>query len=77
MRSIRKVVKVDTIVRTLYDRVAKQEREETINVPEGLKTAEPLPENCILVEEKVIESKTVKYAMSPETFFTYATIIEG
>jgi hypothetical protein len=33
-----------------------------------------LPENCILIEQKVLEEKEVTYKMDAATFFKHATI---
>jgi hypothetical protein len=69
-------MKVKTVECTIYDRTTKQERVETIKVSEVEKQPE-LPENCVLLDSKVIEEKEVVYSMSPETFVKHATIVEA
>jgi hypothetical protein len=75
MRKISKTVSVTTIKRTLYDKVEKQEKEETISVIKG-KEKPPLPENCVLLSEQELETAERTYEMSTVTFFKYATIVQ-
>jgi hypothetical protein len=75
MRKIKKVLTVRKVTRYLYNRVEKQEIEETVSVADGSKMP-PLPENCILLDEQELDKTECTYEMSPETFFKYATLVE-
>jgi hypothetical protein len=68
-------VKVQKIERALYDRKEKKEITDTATLATGGDMPD-LPENCILLEQKVLEEKEVTYKMDAATFFKYATIEE-
>jgi hypothetical protein len=75
MRSIKKTIKVREVECVIYDRNAKSERIATFTVPE-VNELPSMPDNCILIEHKVLSEKEVTYSMKPETFFEHATIEE-
>jgi hypothetical protein len=75
MRNIRKSIKVREVECLIYDRTAKAERAEIVKVAE-VEEMPKLPENCILIEQKVLSEKEVVYSMTPGTFVAHATIIE-
>jgi hypothetical protein len=74
MRTIKKTIKVQEIQCTIYDRVNKKESVATYIVPETHSLPET-PDNCVLLESKVLSEKEVIYVMSPETFIEHATIV--
>jgi hypothetical protein len=76
MRNIKKKIKVQEVECVIYDRNTKQERTEKYTVAEVQKMP-TLPENCVLLEQKVLTEKEVTYSMKPETFVEHATIVEG
>lgn len=75
MRKIKKSITVEKVVRYLYNRIEKQETSETISVAKGSEMP-PLPENCVLIEQQVIEEKEIIYTMDAETFLKYAKVEE-
>jgi hypothetical protein len=77
MRNIKKKITVRDMEVTMYDRVKKEERTETFKVS-AVEKLPALPENCILIEQKVIPGteKEVVYSMTPETFVANAKIVE-
>lgn len=75
MRAIKKVVKMQTINVTYYDRITKAEITRTVKRSEFDET--PLVgENEILIESTVLEEKEVKLTMSPSVYLKHATIEE-
>jgi hypothetical protein len=77
MRNIKKKIKVNSVAVVMYDRVKKEERTETITVSEVEKLP-PLPENCVLIEQNIVEGseKELVYSMTPEEFVKHAKIVE-
>lgn len=77
MRNIRKIIKSHDIQVDVYDRVAKEERTEIHTVSE-IDSKPKLSENCIVVEQKVVEGteREMLYTMSPSDFVKYATAVE-
>jgi hypothetical protein len=75
MRNLKKKIKVQEVECVLYDRIVKEERTEKFTVAEVQKMPK-LPENCILVEQRVLSEKEVVYSMTPETFVEHATIVQ-
>lgn len=71
MRAITKIIKVRQVECTIYDRTAKEERVELHTVAETSKMP-TIPENCILIEQKILSEKEVKFSMSPEKFVALA-----
>jgi hypothetical protein len=72
MRTIKKTITVETVVRQLYDRTNKQEISQTVEVPQG-KEMPPLPDNHYLIEQQIVSTADITYEMKPEIFFKYAT----
>lgn len=74
MRNIKKRFKVQVTECTYYDRNGKEEKTSDVEVLEG--SMPELPENCVLLDSKVIYEKEIDFSMTPETFIKHATKTE-
>lgn len=72
MREIRKKLLVTVYDCLFYDKVAKQERAESVEVTE-VSGEIKAPENCVLLEKKKVSEKEVTFRMTPERFVELAT----
>jgi hypothetical protein len=72
MRTIKKVIKVQEIELTVYDRGEKKEKVLTVTIAEGQEVPKQAG-NQTLLESKILSEKDVTYTMTPETFMKYAT----
>jgi hypothetical protein len=72
MRTIKKVIKVQEIELSVYDREKKEEKVLTVSIAEGQEIPKSAG-NEVLLESKVLSEKNVVYTMTPDVFMKYAT----
>lgn len=73
MRKIKKTIKVCDVEVLFYDRAAKEEKTEIMQVSE-LEKKPSLPEHCLLIKQVEIPNteKEVVYSMTVEDFIKHA-----
>lgn len=72
MRTIKKVIKVQEIELSVYDREKKEEKVLTVSIAKGQEIPKSAG-NEVLLESKVLSEKNVVYTMTPDVFMKYAT----